>query len=67
MWHFVCKHGIKRHAMVFSAQKTDSARFKSYKIMASTSQETENIEMTEGQFSEEHFTPILTSDEEEYD
>ena len=53
--------------MVFLAQKTDSAHFKSYKIMASTSQETENIEMTEGQFSEEHFTPILSSDEEEYD
>ena len=35
--------------------------------MASTSKETENVEMTEGRFSEEHFTPILSSDEEDYD
>ena len=35
--------------------------------MASTSKESESIEMTEGQFSEEHFTPILSSDEEDYD
>ena len=35
--------------------------------MATKSQEMENIEMTEGRFSEEHFTPILSSDEEEYD
>ena len=53
--------------MVFLAQKTDSACFKSYKIVASTSQKMENVEMTEGRFSEEHFTPILSSDEEEYD
>ena len=56
-----------RGAMVFPAQKTESTRFKSYKMMASTSQETENVEMTEGRFSEEHFTPILSSDEEDYD
>ena len=35
--------------------------------MASTSKETENVEMTEGRFSEEHFTPILSSDEQDYD
>ena len=35
--------------------------------MASTSQAVENVKMTEGRFSEEHFTPILSSDEEEYD
>ena len=35
--------------------------------MAAISKETENVEMTEGQFSKEHFTPILHSDEEEYD
>ena len=35
--------------------------------MASTSKETETVEMTEGHFSEEHFTPILSSDEEDYD
>ena len=35
--------------------------------MASTSKETETVEMTEGRFSEEHFTPILSSDEEDYD
>ena len=35
--------------------------------MASTSKETETVEMTEGQFSEEHFSPILSSDEEDYD
>ena len=35
--------------------------------MASTSQAVENAKMTEGRFSEEHFTPILSSDEEEYD
>ena len=34
--------------------------------MASTSKESESIEMTEGRFSEEHFTPILSSDEEDY-
>ena len=48
MWRCVCKHGIKRHVTVFLAQKADSARFESYKIMASTSKETKNIEMTEG-------------------
>ena len=35
--------------------------------MASTSKESESTKMTEGQFSEEHFTPILSSDEEDYD
>ena len=35
--------------------------------MASTSKETESVEMTEGRFCEEHFTPILSSDEEDYD
>ena len=35
--------------------------------MASTSKESESPEMTEGRFSEEHFTPILSSDEEDYD
>ena len=35
--------------------------------MASTSKDPESTEMTEGQFSEEHFTPILSSDEEDYD
>ena len=35
--------------------------------MASTSQTVDNVKMTEGRFSEEHFTPILSSDEEEYD
>ena len=30
--------------------------------MASTSKETKSTEMTEGRFSEEHFTPILRSD-----
>ena len=35
--------------------------------MASTSQAVENVKMTEGRFFEEHFTPILSSDEEEYD
>ena len=35
--------------------------------MASTSRDPESTEMTEGQFSEEHFTPILSSDEEDYD
>ena len=53
--------------MVISAQKTESAHLKSHKIMASTSQAAENVKMTEGRFSEEHFTPILSSDEEEYD
>ena len=37
------------------------------RTMASTSRDTESTEMTEGQFSEEHFTPILSSDEEDYD
>ena len=31
------------------------------------SKESESPKMTEGQFSEEHFTPILSSDEEDYD
>ena len=35
--------------------------------MTSTSKEIKSVEMTEGQFSEEHFTPILSSDEEDYD
>ena len=35
--------------------------------MASTSKESESTEMTEGQFSEEHFTPILSSNDEDYD
>ena len=35
--------------------------------MASTSRDPESTEMTEGWFSEEHFTPILSSDEEDYD
>ena len=35
--------------------------------MASTSKDPESTEMTEGWFSEEHFTPILSSDEEDYD
>ena len=35
--------------------------------MAATSQATENVKMTEERFSEEHLTPILSSDEEEYD
>ena len=36
------------------------------RTMASTSRDPESTEMTEGWFSEEHFTPILSSDEEEY-
>ena len=35
--------------------------------MVSTSKEPESIEMTEECFSEEHFTPVLSSDEEDYD
>ena len=35
--------------------------------MASTSKDPESTEMTEGRFSEEHFTPILSSDQEDYD
>ena len=35
--------------------------------MASTSKEPESVEMTEGQYSEEYFTDVLDSDEEDYD
>ena len=35
--------------------------------MASTSKESESVEMAEGQFSEKHFTHVLDSDEEDYD
>ena len=35
--------------------------------MASMSKEPESVEMTEGQFSEEYFTHVLDSDEEDYD
>ena len=35
--------------------------------MASSSKEAESAEVSEGQFSEEHFTPVLSSDEEDYD
>ena len=35
--------------------------------MAYTSKEPESVEMTEGQFSEEYFTHVLDSDEEDYD
>ena len=66
-WCGVCKHSIKRRATVISAHKTESARLKSHKIMASTSQAVEDVKVTEGRFSEEHFTPILSSDEEKYD
>ena len=52
---------------VFLAQKVDSAHLKAKRIIASTSKESESAEMTEGQFSEEHFTPVLSSDEEDYD
>ena len=51
----------------FQLRKLTALALKSHKIMATTSQETESIKMPEGRFSEEHFTPILSSDEEEYD
>ena len=35
--------------------------------MAFTSKESESIKMTEGWFSAEHITSILSSDEEDYD
>ena len=35
--------------------------------MASTSEEPESVEMAQGQFSEKHFTPVLSSGEEDYD
>ena len=35
--------------------------------MASTSKEAESTEVPEGWFSEEHYTPVLSSDEEDYD
>ena len=35
--------------------------------MTSMSKKSEMPEMTEGRFSEGHFTPILSSDEEDYD
>ena len=35
--------------------------------MASTSEESKSVEMTEGQFSEKYFTQVLSSGEEDYD
>ena len=35
--------------------------------MASMSKESKQIEVVEGQFSEEHFTHVLSSGEEDYD
>ena len=35
--------------------------------MASTSKGSETRDITEGRFSEKHFTPVLSSDEEDYD
>ena len=35
--------------------------------MASTSEESKQTKMAEGQFSEEHFTHVLSSSEEDYD
>ena len=37
------------------------------RTMASTSRDPESTEMMEGRFSEEHFIPILSADEEDYD
>ena len=45
----------------------DSTHSKSLNIMATTSKEAEMTKEAEGQFSEKHFTHVLSSGEEDYD
>ena len=58
---------VYRHKTLTGSPDPMHANCMDTPCIASTSKESESIEMAKGQFSEEHFTPILSSDEEDYD
>ena len=58
---------VYRHKTLTGSPDPMHANCMDTPCITSTSKESESIEMAKGQFSEEHFTPILSSDEEDYD